>query len=395
MDAFPHTASFQPLIRAAEHITNLPLRPPIRLGIVGGALHSAVGRTHFIATQMGGDFDIEAGCFSRDTLANSRTASHLRLPPERVFDTPTSLIETMRGRIDALLVLTPTPDHLIQIRQAISVGIPVISEKALTSSVADCLELKEIQSSIQIPIAVTYNYSGYPFVRELRAKILRGDLGRIFKVKIEMPQESYVRHDSNGQALLPQEWRLKDGEIPTVSLDLGVHCHHLISFLTNELPTAEWARHNSLGNFRQVIDDVECAGTIGGEALFSMWFGKAALGHRNGLKIQVYGSEGSAIWVQARPDELHISSSSGNVHKLDFASPDLVVANQQRYMRFKAGHPTGFIEAFANLYDDIAGFLTNLPMPQAEAAFIPTINEAQEGLMFFSEVVRLANKKTN
>ncbi len=390
MDALLQHAGWQPLTRSEPRTVDVPDRPVVRLGVVGGGLRSAVGRTHFIAAQMGGGFRIEAGCFARDPAENERTGEYLRLPAGRVCRNPAELIDAMRGEIDALLVLTPTPDHLEQIQLALEAGLAVISEKALTASVDDCVRLRELQAANGQPLAVTYNYSGYAFVRELRARILRGDLGRILKAVVEMPQEGFLRNDTSGQPMVPQAWRLQDGAIPTVSLDLGVHCHHLLAFLTEHEPLADWGRQASLGNFSEVIDDVECAGRLGQQGLFSMWYGKAALGHRNGLRIRLYGSEASATWYQAIPDELHLHGRSGQTQVLDFGSPDLLVANQPRYMRFKAGHPTGFIEAFANLYDDIAGMLTGIPMPAADPAYVPSIAEAERGLRFLQSVDQLS-----
>jgi predicted dehydrogenase len=392
MDSIFHPTGWQSLARQEPRIAELPLRPVVRLGVIGGALRSAVGRTHFIATQMGGGFQINAGCFSRDPVENARTAEYLRLAPSRVFDNLSAMIESASNEIDAILILTPTPDHPRQISLAMQAGLPVISEKALTSNITDCVRLRNIQAATKTSLSVTYNYTGYPLIRELRARVLRGDLGRILKAVIEMPQEGFLRHDFNGQPVIPQPWRLVDSEIPTVSLDLGVHCHHLISFLTGKTLTPCWSRQASLGNFPDVIDDVECAGMLGKDGQFSMWFGKAALGHRNGLRVRLYGSEGSACWYQATPDELHLYSRSGQAHSLDFGSPDLLVANQSRYMRFKAGHPTGFIEAFANLYDDLAGELTGIPMPAFDPAYVPKIDDAEEGLRFLYLVSQLSSK---
>lgn len=390
MDALFHPAGWQPLTRPEPRIAQFPARPIIRLGVIGGALRSAVGRTHFAAAQMDGSFRIDAGCFSRDAHENARTGDYLRLPAERLFSSPESLF-AFASELDAILILTPTPDHPAQVRMAMEAGLPVISEKALTATVADCAALREIQTNTRQSLNVTFNYSGYPFVRELRARVLRGDLGRILKAVIEMPQEGFLRHDQHGQPMQPQAWRLVDGEIPTVSLDLGVHCHHLLQFLTDKPLTPEWSRQASLGNFPEVVDDVECAGRLGTDGLFSMWYGKAALGHRNGLRVRLYGSEGSAVWYQATPDALQLHSRSGQAHSLDFGSPDLLVANQPRYMRFKAGHPTGFIEAFANLYGDLAGYLTEVPMPETDPAYVPTLAEAEQGLRFLHTVNQLAS----
>ena len=391
MDGLFNPAGWQSLTRPEPRLTELPKRPVTRLGVIGGSLRSAVGRTHFIAAEMGGNFRINAGCFSRDAAESIRTAKYLHLPASRVFDNLATMIEEVRDEIDAILILTPTPDHLKQIKLAMEARLPVISEKALTANIADCTQLRKVQEINKQSLTVTYNYSGYPFVRELRARVMRGDLGRILKAVIEMPQEGFLRHDVNGQPLVPQAWRLIDGEIPTVSLDLGVHCHHLLKFLTDKPLTPRWSRQASLGNFSEVIDDVECAGDLGKDDQFFIWYGKAALGHRNGLRVRLYGSEGSAVWYQAMPDELHLHSRSGQTQRLDFGSPDLLVANQARYMRFKAGHPTGFIEAFANLYDDLAGHLTGTPMPASDPAYVPTIDDAEQGLLFLHAVNQLSS----
>jgi predicted dehydrogenase len=394
MDAIFPSVEWPALAHPEPRLIEFPSRPVVRLGVIGGSLKSAVGRTHFFAAQMGGAFRINAGCFSRDTVENARTAEYLRLPMSSVFDSPSALIESANKQIDAILILTPTPDHPNHIRLAMEAGLPVISEKALTTNIGDCVDLRKIQATTKKSLSITYNYSGYPFVREMRARVLRGDLGRILKAVIEMPQEGFLRQGLNGQALVPQAWRLVDGEIPTVSLDLGVHCHHLLRFLTDQSLAATWSREASLGNFPQVIDDVECAGTLGRDGQFFMWFGKAALGHRNGLRIRLYGSEGSADWYQSIPDELHLNTRSGQSYRLDFGSPDLLVSNQVRYMRFKAGHPTGFIEAFANLYDDLAGHITGIPMPRSDRSYVPSIDEAELGLRFLHDVHTLSSTVT-
>jgi predicted dehydrogenase len=391
MDVLFHPTGWQPLTHPEPRNVELPVRPVVRLGVIGGALRSAVGRAHFAALQMGSAFRIDAGCFSHDLHENIRTAEYLRMPNEFMFDSAEELVSTNAKKLDAILILTPTPDHPRQVRLAMEAGLSVISEKALTANINDCVQLKHVQMATKQSLNVTYNYSGYPFVRELRARVLRGDLGRILKAIIEMPQEGFLRLDQRGQPMLPQAWRLLDGEIPTVSLDLGVHCHHLLQFITDKSLTPRWARQASLGNFTEVIDDVECTGALGQEGQFSMWYSKSALGHRNGLRVRIYGSEGSAIWYQAMPDELHLHSRSGQHHRLDFGSPDLLVANHPRYMRFKAGHPTGFIEAFANLYDDLAGHLTGVQMPAHDVAYVPTVADAEHGIRFLHSVTRLAS----
>ncbi|MEW8218232.1 MAG: Gfo/Idh/MocA family oxidoreductase [Candidatus Thiodiazotropha taylori] len=156
---------------------------------------------------------------------------------------------------------------------------------------------------------------------------------------------------------IPQAWRLHDGEIPTIYLDLAVHLHQLIHYLTAQHPLEVVADQANYGWF-DVIDNVSCLCRYSEQIMGQIWFSKAALGHRNGLKIRIYGSDASAEWLQTNPEELLISHADGRRQILD-RGETTEVAGADRYSRFKAGHPAGFIEAFANLYQDIANGLTS------------------------------------
>ena len=164
-----------------------------------------------------------------------------------------------------------------------------------------------------------------------------------------MPQEGFSRLDAQGNKPQPQTWRLSDGKVSTISLDLGVHLHHIIDYLTGEYPLQVVADAASYGWFDDVIDNVSCMLRYSGGLHCQMWYSKSALGQRNGLKVRVYGDKGSAEWLQIQPEELLISTVDGRREILDRAS-SVDVANLDRYNRFKAGHPAGFIEAFANIY---------------------------------------------
>jgi len=227
----------------------------------------------------------------------------------------------------------------------------------MVSSMAQARSLRESTRAHDQFLAVTYNYTGYPILRELKALIEDGELGHITQLRAEMPQEGFLKVDAAGQPLRPQGWRLKDGDIPTVSLDLGVHLHVLIKFLTNALPTRVAACSGTKGHFPGLIDSVSCLATYDNGMDASIWFTKAALGHRNGMKLEIYGTKKSAIWVQEQPEFLQIADQRGTRQVMDRASPGVRVANDDRYTRFKAGHPAGFIEAFANYYSDIADSL--------------------------------------
>lgn len=329
----------------------------IRVGFLGGAYNSAVGRAHRTAIEADRRYEIVSGCFSRDSVQNIESAKAYYVAPDRVHASFDDLIHKEAGLIDALVILTPTDQHFEQIQRVHAVGIPVICEKALVSDMAQALSLRDATREHDHFLAVTYNYTGYPILRELKAMIEAGDLGTIIQVRAEMPQEGFLKVDETGQAIRPQGWRLKDGSVPTVSLDLGVHLHVLIKFLTGARPVTVAARSSSRGHFGDLVDSVNCLASYDNGMDASIWFTKAALGHRNGLKIEIYGTRKSATWVQEHPEQLNMADQRGTRFVLDRASPGVRIANQVRYTRFKAGHPAGFIEAFANYYSDIADAL--------------------------------------
>ena len=283
----------------------------LNLGFIGGGINSAVGATHFIAAQMDGRFRVKAGCFSRNRDVNVRTAAYWGVPRDRCHGTFTELLAAEKGRLDGLVVLTPTPDHADQVIEALQQGFPVICEKALAASSADADRIRRTQAESRGFLAVTYNYTGYPMLRELRHRVRRGDLGRIEQVHIEMPQEGFARLNRANEPIVPQQWRLHDGPIPTLSLDLGVHLHSIVAFLTGEKPQDVIAVQTSLGRFRQVVDNSICIARYSGSIECSLWFSKAALGYRNGLRVRIFGDRGSAEWHQMEPRIPDLSRQQG------------------------------------------------------------------------------------
>ena len=333
------------------------MRKRLRLGFVGGGANSAVGRTHAVASQMDGRWELVAGAFSRHSDVNHETGDTWGVDPLRVYDKWTDLIESEAGELDAVVVLTPTPQHDEQVSALLKAGFDVIAEKALAVSSESAFGLHRQAIDHGRFLGVTFNYSGYPMMRELRARVQNGELGRIVAVNVEMPQEGFLRLNADGQPIQPQEWRQRDGSIPTVSLDLGTHTHHLVQFILDAEPIELVATQAHHGAVSTVADYVSCIAHYPDDVDVTMWYGKCALGNRNGLRIRVYGEGAAAEWTQMNPEELRMSDARASVKIVDRVSPGTRVASLPRYERFKAGHPAGFLEAFANLYWDLADCL--------------------------------------
>ena len=344
---------------------------------------------------MDGRFNVEAGCFSRHEDINTQTGEHWKILPERRYQDWRDLLTEERGQLDAIVVLTPTPDHQEPVLAAVRAGYAVVCEKALTTSSADAAEIRKALAEQRGFLAVTYNYTGYPMVRELRNMLAQGRLGLIQQIHIEMPQEGYLRRDSEGEPMVPQQWRLTDQAVPTVSLDLGVHVHHLIDFLSGEKPQEVVALQGSLGSFRQVVDNTMCIARYSNDLVGNIWFSKAALGQRNGLKVRVFGEEASGEWYQMDPEFLVYHDNQGRKTVVDRASPDADVSSRPRYNRFKSEHPSGFLEAFANLYWDIADALeTFQETGEQNSEFVFTVEHALEGLSMFEAIAKSSRDKS-
>jgi len=377
------------------HFVNVPpimINQQFRLAFLGGAPNSAVGYAHFVAARMDGLWNLKAGAFSRHADVNRNAGEVYGVKSAHVYKSLSSLIDKEKDNLDAVVLLTPTPLHYEMVLECLKAEIPVICEKALSTSSAEAREIQSLCNQKKGFLAVIYNYSGYPMVRELRRIIREGILGDILHFQAEMPQEGFLRVDDNGNKPIPQDWRKKDGQVPTLHLDLAVHLHELVYYLIGLKPMEVVADQSSRGWF-PVVDNVSCLARYAQGVQGQFWFSKCALGHRNGLRLRIYGSKGSAEWYQLNPEELLLSFADGRRQVFDRAS-NAKVASLPRYTRFKSGHPAGFNEALANLYFDIhaalSGFRVN-GKQESEEVFGADL--AVEGLDFLEAMVRSSHSR--
>ena len=326
----------------------------IKIAFLGGGIDSAIGMVHRIALEMDKKYELVAGYFSNNQQTNLQTAKEYDIPPHRTYDSLSKLLDNERNNLDAICILTPIPNHKETIIECLRNNIAIICEKALTNSVKSALEIKKLLNENNGYLSMIYNYTGYPMIRELKEMITNKQLGKLHQINIEMPQESYLRLDKEGKNITPQKWRLKDFTIPTLSLDLGTHIYNLAGFLTGENPSELVSLQDNYGLFQKIIDNSITIIKYSNNITAKIWYSKVALGHTNGLKVEVYGDSGSAKWYQLNPENLYFNDNKGRKIIIDRANIDTKIATKQRYNRFKVGHPAGFIEAFANYYSDIA-----------------------------------------
>lgn len=365
----------------------------LKVGIIGGGINSAVGNAHLAAIRLSNNFQILVASFSRDIKINKETAEKVGILPDKLYSNYKNMIDDNIDVLDFVIILTPTDQHLEQVIYALNKNLNVICEKALTSSVNNAINIQQVLDNSKAQLFVIYNYLGYPMVKELKAIIEKGDIGEIFSIQVEMPQEGFVK-TTNGELSKPQSWRLYDNKyISTLSLDLGVHLHSLIKFITKLDPLSVVAISKSRGNFIEITTEINTIIQFSNDVICNMWFSKTSLGHRNGMKIRVYGSNGSVFWEQINPEFITLNDVEGGSHILDRNSPKIQIANSSHYNIFKGGHPTGFIEALTNYYNDIYYAFINKNSDNLNGKVFG-INESIEGLKLFEAINKSSNTKS-
>jgi predicted dehydrogenase len=349
----------------------------IKVAMIGGGINSAIGRVHEIAMKMDCRFELVAGCFSRNPEINLQSAEQYGVSKDRVYGSLALLLAHEAGRIDAVVVATPIQTHYEQILAILEQGLRVISDKPLVDTPAQCVEIRRRSKVERVEVYCMFNYTGYPAVREMRQRVRSGAIGKVFKVMAEMPQDSYLRLMNQGRVSAIQNWRLQDGHIACVTLDLFVHLHSLVGFICEGRPEEVTAFTRSISGVSSgLIDEVDAFIRYDNTMQLNAWYSKVALGYRNGLRLRVLGTKGSLQWHQEEPETLIAADSLGNRLIIDRLTTGSEVSVQERYQRFKAGHPSGFIEAFANYYFDIAEAIES----GKESPWLLSFDQVEEGL---------------
>jgi len=353
------------------------MKKPLRIGIIGGGLNSAIGASHLSAIRMDGKYEIVQSLFSRSEQENRLSHENFGIP---WYGHPVKLetwLDEHQGNFDLLAVLTPSTDHSRHIREIISRGISFVTEKPVACSLNEVFDIKNsLSGQPRIVARFVHNYSGYPMFREMVLRLSSGKIGKIHSVRVQMPSDGFARERIIGK---PQLWRQSDPEVPMIMLDLGTHLHHLVTMLIGKSSSRVRARMHCLVNGLGVFDDVEIWEERTDGICVSYWMSKAHLGPKNGLRIEVYGGDGALIWHQMDPDHLIEIDINSNQTLINRGSINPIASRRDR---FKPGHPTGFIEAFANFYSDLAEDFCLQNSGNSGSRWICAIEDAFEAISF-------------
>lgn len=353
----------------------------LRIAVLGGGVSSAVGRAHLAAISLTNSFNLECALFSRDPKLNLLSAKLWNLGESGVCQTEAEFNGRV-GEVDIAIILTPTPQHFEQVTNLCGRVETIVCEKTVASSFAEGKKLAVSTSSTGTKIFPIFNYSCFPQVRHLRDLVEVGFLGELISVAGRMPQQSFLMREPDASPGKVQEWRLKDGPISGVSLDLGSHLLHLVEFVTQRASERIVAQGGHFGIQGEVVDLVQALMQLQGGVRAIVEYGKVHLGHENGLSIEVFGSMRSARWVQSQPDVLTISDNQGVTTVHSKSVPQYRQSQWSAFDSFKPGHPSGYVEALSNYYFDVAGAInTTRGNPSSfTGSLLPSLDDANLNL---------------
>src|SRR5215469_16452268 len=359
----------------------------VRVGMVGGGPGAGIAETHRTAMRLDDRYSIVAGVFSRDAQKSLAAARKLNVPEDRVYADYAAMaeIESRRGDLDAVVIVTETGSHYEIARKFLETGINVICDKPLCLTLAEARELKSLVEKQKLIFCLTHNYSGYVMVRQAARMVRNGDLGEVKVVQAEHASgwaSKLVEREGIPQAV----WRT-DPEVlgdASVLYDLGTHAHQLSRFVTGLEVTEVAAEMNQIVEGRAIKDNANLLLRFSNGARGALWASMAAAGHEHGLRIRVYGDRGSLAWHHEDPHHLRFCPIDG-APQLLAQGAEWLSADAQRWTRVGLGHPEGFFEALANLYTEVADALLakadGLPYARSDLSF-PDVTDGVRGIAF-------------
>jgi predicted dehydrogenase len=362
--------------------------------MVGGGPGAGIAETHRTAMRLDDRYELVAGVFSRNREKTLAAARQLRIEAERVYSDYATMAaaETKReDRIDAVVIVTPTASHYEIAKMFLEAGINVICDKPLCLSLAEARELKSLADQGGVILCLTHNYSGYAMVRHAAWMVRNGRLGQIRVVQVEHASgwaAKLLEKEGHKQAA----WRTDPGLLGDASVlyDLGTHAHQLARFITGLEVTEVAAELSQIVQGRAIKENANLLGRFSNGARGTLWASMAAVGNEHGLRIRVYGNQGSLSWYHEDPHHLSYSPIDGPTQILAQGA-EWLSEEARRWTRVGLGHPEGFFEAFANLYTEVADALlakaAGQPYAKAELGF-PDASDGVSGVAFVEGTIR-------
>jgi len=367
---------------------------PIRYGMAGGGEGAFIGAVHRMAARLDGEWQLVCGAFSGDDGRNRRTGDALGLEPARTYARFEDMIaaESARPEIErmqALVIATPNHLHRPMAVAALDAGIAVLSDKPMALNLSEALDIADAAARSGAAYGVTYTYAGYPMVAEMRARIAGGALGAVRHVAVEYRQ-GWLSTAADAEGQKQAAWRTDPARAGLGGAlgDIGTHAFHLAEHVTGLRVSELCADLTAHVPGRRLDDDGAMLLRFAGGARGTLTASQIMAGEENGLRLRVACEQGSIEWRHDDANSLTIGWLDRPVETMRTGGPGVSAASAA-LTRIPAGHPEGYIEAFANIY---RGFARGL---RGEAdAWYPGIEDGVRGMAFVAAVVENAGSDT-
>lgn len=372
----------------------------IKMGMVGGGQGAFIGAVHRMAAALDGQIELVCGAFSSDPARSKASGEALFLPEERVYGSYEEMIIAEKAlpegeRMDFVAIVTPNHIHFGPAKMALEHGFHVICDKPLCFSMEEALELESLVHQTGLLFALTHNYTGYPMVKQARAMIQAGEIGEIRKVVAEYPQgwlSTFLEGSDQKQAA----WRTDPSRsgIAGAMGDIGTHAENLAEYITGLQISELCADLSTFVPGRKLDDDGNVLLRFHNGAKGVLFASQIAAGEENNLKIRVYGEKGGLEWSQMEPNTL-IVRWLNNPTQLLRTGVGSLYPSANAHARIPAGHPEGYLEAFANIYRNFAhcvqARLANTA-PDPILADFPGVEDGVRGMRFIEKVVESSQR---
>lgn len=371
------------------------MKRKMRMGMVGGGIGAFIGAVHRMAAAIDGEIELVCGAFSSNPEKSKKSGAELFLPEDRVYGSYEEMIlkekELPEGeRMDFVSIVTPNHMHFPPAKLAVEHGFAVICDKPLCFSMEEAFELQKLVKEKNALFALTHNYTGYPMVKQAKAMIAAGELGKIRKIVVEYPQgwlSDFIEASGQKQAA----WRTdptKSGKAGSIG-DIGTHAENLAEYITGLKITEMCADLSTFVEGRLLDDDGNILLHFDNGAKGVLHCSQISNGEENALNIRIYGEKGGLEWHQMEPNTL-IYKTQEYQHILRTGKGDLHESSLA-HTRIPAGHPEGYLEAFASIYRNFARALrANLSggdLGPYDLDF-PTVDDGVRGMAFVETVVQ-------
>ncbi len=372
------------------------MKRKIRFGMVGGGRGAFIGAVHRMAAGLDGQLELVCGAFNSDPGRSKESGADFFLPSARCYGDYQEMFRSEAAlpaeeRMDLVAIVTPNDIHFGPSMMALEYGFHVICDKPLCLNLEEAKQLQMKVKSSGLIFALTHNYTGYPMVKQAKQMVAHGSIGKVRRVVVEYPQ-GWLSTLLEGSHQKQATWRTDPARSGAAGAmgDIGTHAENLTEYITGLKIDQVCADLHTHVEGRKLDDDGSVLLRMSNGARGVLYASQVSAGEENNLRIRVYGEKGSLDWSQMEPNSLTVRWLDKPTEIFRTGSSNLY-PQAEKHTRLPAGHPEGYLEAFANIYRNVAFCIqAKLNNEKVDSVYLdfPGVDDGVRGMEFIDAVVR-------